>query len=188
MCAAHKRPKRRASTHLVGTLPPSSPLCVLPHCAPPSPPPHPTPRLQGCSARCCFCCNPDTWDIQGGTLTTPQQLAARIARLAPYLRPNGGGVTVSGGEPLLQPDFVAELFRLCHDMGLTTCLDTTGQAATSLEGGGMKVAWDTVLPHTDVVLLCVKHLDAGGQAAGSCGSFTQPAAARRVVLLHHVQC
>lgn len=117
--------------------------------------------LQGCSARCLFCCNPDTWDLRGGTLVTSQQLAAKVAKVAAYLRPNGGGVTCSGGEPLMQPDFVADLFERCHALGLTTCLDTTGQASTLGGPGGMQAAWDTVLPHTDMVLFCVKHLDPG---------------------------
>jgi pyruvate formate lyase activating enzyme len=61
----------------------------------------------------------------------------------------------------MQPDFVADLFERCHALGLTTCLDTTGQASTLGGPGGMQAAWDTVLPHTDMVLFCVKHLDPG---------------------------
>jgi pyruvate formate lyase activating enzyme len=145
------------------------------HLDTPPPPPHPHPRthtnsytppllpllLQGCSARCIFCCNPDTWALEGATPTTSQEVAAQVSKVAAYLRPNGGGVTCSGGEPLLQPAFVADLFRRCHAMGLTTCLDTSGQAATGQEGG-MQGAWDKVLPHTDTVLLCIKHLNPGG--------------------------
>lgn len=115
---------------------------------------------QGCSARCLFCCNPDTWDLKGGTPTTSQQLAAKVSKMAAYLRPNGGGVTCSGGEPLMQPEFVADFFKRCHALGLTTCLDTTGQTAAGQQGG-TQGAWDKVLPHTDSVLFCVKHLHPG---------------------------
>lgn len=75
-----------------------------------------------------------------------------LSRVSPYLRPGGGGVTCSGGEPLLQPDFTAAIFQEAHGLGLTTCLDTTGQ-------GTKHGNWDKVLPHTDMVLFCIKHLD-----------------------------
>jgi len=65
------------------------------------------------------------------------------------MRPNGGGVTISGGDALLQPDFVAEIFRRAHEeLGVTTCLDTSGL--------GHEAGWKKVLPHTDLVLLCIK--------------------------------
>jgi hypothetical protein len=69
--------------------------------------------------------------------------------VAPYLRPGGGGVTCSGGEALLQPQFTAAVFQEAHALGLTTCLDTTGQ-------GTKHNSWDVVLPHTDMVLFCIK--------------------------------
>jgi hypothetical protein len=88
-----------------------------------------------------------------------------LCSVAPYLRPGGGGVTCSGGEALLQPQFTAAVFQEAHALGLTTCLDTTGQ-------GTKHNHWDVVLPHTDMVLFCIKArscslvpIEAGGAAA-----------------------
>jgi pyruvate-formate lyase-activating enzyme len=76
----------------------------------------------------------------------------QIRRVLPYLKSSHGGLTCSGGEPLLQPEFTSTLFREAHAMGLTTTLDTTGQ-------GTKHRNWDVVLPHTDGVLFCIKSLD-----------------------------
>lgn len=76
----------------------------------------------------------------------------QLRSVAPYLRPGGGGVTCSGGEPLLQPQFTSAVFQEAHALGLTTCLDTTGQ-------GTKRQHWDHVLPHTDMVLFCIKHIN-----------------------------
>ena len=70
--------------------------------------------LQGCPLRCAYCHNPETWDLTGGTPYTAEDLCKTILRYRPYFGENGG-VTVSGGEPLLQPEFVAELFRRLHE-------------------------------------------------------------------------
>lgn len=74
-----------------------------------------------------------------------------LSKYSDWLQPRGGGVTVSGGEPMLQPDFVADLFQRAHEIGLTTCLDTACF--------GNVRRWDKLLKHTDNVLLCLKAMD-----------------------------
>ena len=81
--------------------------------------------LQGCPLRCKCCHNPDTWDFHGGTEYTAEELVAKACRFKEYFG-RDGGVTVSGGEPLMQAKFVREIFDLCHRSGLNTCLDTSG--------------------------------------------------------------
>ena len=104
--------------------------------------------MQGCNLRCGCCHNPDTWDMQGGTEITPSELLARAIRYRNYFGENGG-VTVSGGEPLLQAEFVTEFFELCHINGINTCLDTSGDILSS------KVK--KLLAVTDRVLLDIKY-------------------------------
>lgn len=103
--------------------------------------------MQGCPLRCAYCHNPDTWQFSGGTEYTPQQLTDKILRFAPFIKQNGG-VTVTGGEPLMQPQFVAELFKLLHTHNLHTALDTSGMG--SLDKAAQ------VLTHTDLVLADLK--------------------------------
>ena len=81
--------------------------------------------MQGCPLRCGCCHNPDTWDFNAGTEYNPQEIIEKVIRFKDYFG-NEGGITVSGGEPLCQAEFVAELFRLCHEKGINTCLDTSG--------------------------------------------------------------
>ena len=81
--------------------------------------------MQGCPARCMYCQNPDTWDRSGGTLVTADEVFEKIERCLPYLSSSNGGVTVSGGEPLLQPDFLVELFTLCRKNSIHTAIDTS---------------------------------------------------------------
>lgn len=108
--------------------------------------------MQGCPLRCLFCHNPDTWDPNGKCLYefTPEQLRDEVVKYRSFIK--SGGVTVSGGEPLMQSEFVAEFFRLCHDEGLHTALDTSGAIITD------KVL--KVLDNTDLVLLDIKTMDA----------------------------
>lgn len=105
--------------------------------------------MQGCPLRCAYCHNPDTWSPEGGTHTTVDELARRVLRFRPYWK-NGGGVTVSGGEPLLQADFVAEFFERLHQEGVHTALDTSGV--------GRLDAAERVLKNTDLVLCDIKFL------------------------------
>jgi pyruvate formate lyase activating enzyme len=105
--------------------------------------------LQGCHLRCKFCSNPDTWKINKDTHISSKSIAERIRRIYPYMRKDMSGITCSGGEPLLQSDFVSALFQEAKAMNLTTCLDTAGQANQRNQM--------TVLPHTDLVLFCIKH-------------------------------
>ena len=104
--------------------------------------------LQGCPLRCGCCHNPDTWEIGGGTEMTARELVQKALRCREYFGQRGG-ITLSGGEPLLQADFVREVFTLCHEAGVHTCLDTSGCILTE----GVKEA----LAVTDRVLLDVKY-------------------------------
>ncbi len=99
--------------------------------------------LQGCPLRCAYCHNPDTWDFAGGTKKEAAGLVKEICRFKPYFGTKGG-VTVSGGEPLQQPAFVEELFRLLHKEGVHTALDTSGV-------GNLEAA-RRLLEHTDLIL------------------------------------
>ncbi len=103
---------------------------------------------QGCNLRCGCCHNPDTWERQGGTQYDAEELAARATRYREYFGENGG-VTVSGGEPLLQATFVKAFFEACHQKAINTCLDTSGSILTDQVKALLSV--------TDRVLLDVKY-------------------------------
>lgn len=106
--------------------------------------------LQGCRLRCRYCHNPDTWSLQGGEETTPEALVKKLCRFKPYFARSGGGVTFSGGEPLMQPEFLGETLRLCRKAGIHTCIDTAGAGLGE---------YADILRHTDLVLYDVKHWD-----------------------------
>jgi pyruvate formate lyase activating enzyme len=105
--------------------------------------------MQGCPLRCHCCHNPDTWDINLGQDYTPEQVLNKIVRFKEYFGENGG-VTISGGEPLIQAKFCSELFKLCHKNGINTCLDTSGSV--------MNDAVIKLLSETDRVLLDIKYV------------------------------
>ena len=106
--------------------------------------------LQGCPLRCGCCHNPDTWDVCGGTEYTPAQLVQQAMRYREYFG-SEGGITLSGGEPLLQAEFAREVFALCHQGSMHTCLDTSGCLLND--------AVKALLAETDRVLLDVKYTD-----------------------------
>ena len=114
--------------------------------------------LQGCRLRCRYCHNPDTWALQqkNAQSMTPDALLKRAMRYKPYWGADGG-ITVSGGEPLLQLDFLIELFRLAKKKGVHTALDTSGQPFTREEPFYSKFI--ELMKVTDLVLLDVKHID-----------------------------
>ena len=116
--------------------------------------------LQGCHMRCRYCHNPDTWktDISGesGTSGTVNDLLERAERYRSYWGPEGG-ITVSGGEALLQIDFLIELFEEAHRRGINTCLDTAAQPFTRKEPFFTK--FQRLMQSTDLVLLDLKHID-----------------------------
>lgn len=120
--------------------------------------------LQGCPLRCVYCHNPETWDPAGGTAYAPEELVEKVLRCRSYFGEQGG-VTVSGGEPLLQAPFVAELFRQLKEAGIHTALDTSG-------AGDLKQAAQ-VLDWTDLVLLDLKFPDEAGYRQYCRGSWAQ---------------
>ncbi|GAA4039421.1 pyruvate formate-lyase-activating protein [Nonomuraea soli] len=105
----------------------------------------------GCPLRCLYCHNPETWRMRDGRPVTVDDLMTEIDRYRRFITVAGGGVTVSGGEPLLQPGFTAELLRRCHEIGLHTALDTSGFLGER--------ATDAMLADTDLVLLDIKAFD-----------------------------
>lgn len=115
--------------------------------------------MQGCPLRCQFCHNPDTWDLRGKVQYewTPEELLQETLRYRSFIAK--GGVTLTGGEPLMQARFVAEYFRLCHEAGLHTALDTSGAIFGNAETGEPSTLVRQALEETDLVLLDIKTLD-----------------------------
>lgn len=106
--------------------------------------------MQGCKLRCVYCHNPDTWALNSSEITmSPRELLSLIVRYRPYYG-TLGGVTFSGGEPLLQADFLIEMLSLCKQENIHTCIDTAGFGIGKYE---------EILKYTDLVLLDIKHYD-----------------------------
>lgn len=107
---------------------------------------------QGCPMRCKYCHNPDTWG-EGGREISAEELAKEVLRYRGYFGQKGG-VTVSGGEPMLQPEFFTELFAILKSEGIHTCLDTSGICFRESDERYAKL-----IALTDLVLLDIKHID-----------------------------
>lgn len=103
---------------------------------------------QGCPLRCKYCHNPDTWKMEDGQEIDSDTIAQEALKYKSFMTCSGGGITVSGGEPLLQPDFVKDLFMKCKKNGIHTALDTSGFVNL--------IAANPVLDYTDLVLLDIK--------------------------------
>ncbi len=113
--------------------------------------------FQGCPMRCLYCHNPDTWEINGGTEITVEEVLDDVKRnLAFYKK---GGVTVTGGEPLLQIDFLILLFTALKEQGIHTCIDTSGITFNPQNAECVKKL-DALMSVTDLVMLDIKHIDA----------------------------
>lgn len=105
----------------------------------------------GCPLRCRYCPKPETWYMSDGRRVTVDEVVAEVAKCRAFLAASGGGVTLGGGEPLLQPAFAGEVLRRCKELGLHTALDTSGCLGYRAD--------DSVLAATDLVLLHVKSFD-----------------------------
>ena len=112
--------------------------------------------MQGCPMRCLYCHNPDTWEIGVGEEITAEEVIAEVEKNRPFYR--GGGITVTGGEPLLQIDFLTELFMLAHEKGIHTAIDTSG-VTYSQENTVYIEKLDKLMNYTDLVMLDIKHID-----------------------------
>lgn len=108
--------------------------------------------MQGCHLKCKYCHNRDTWDMNSGVTYRADELISNILRYKSYFDNSGGGVTVSGGEPLLQVQFVTELFKKLKELNIHTALDTSGNFPISKE-------IKELLNYTDLVLLDIKHIN-----------------------------
>jgi pyruvate formate lyase activating enzyme len=112
---------------------------------------------QGCLLRCQYCHNPDTWKVNQGEEISVKELISDIKDYLPFFQASNGGVTVSGGEPLLQVDFLIELFRELKKMGIHTAIDTSGGCFHRSPHFMKKL--DELLELTDLVLLDLKHIE-----------------------------
>ena len=107
--------------------------------------------MQGCPLRCQYCHNPDTWKLSDGKEITVDELMAEVVKYKSYMRFSGGGITITGGEPLMQPDFVLEVIRRCREEGIHTAIDTSGYLYNDKTRA--------IIDEVDLVLLDIKHMD-----------------------------
>ena len=112
--------------------------------------------LQGCPLRCLYCHNPDTWEKGKAEKKSVNDILREYDKNRNFYK--RGGITVTGGEPLLQLDFVTELFRKAKEQDIHTCLDTSG-ITFNKENEGIKEGFDELMKYTDLVMLDIKHID-----------------------------
>lgn len=112
--------------------------------------------VQGCPMRCAYCHNPDTWEMNAGTLMEPAYIIEQYERNKPFYR--GGGITVTGGEPLMQVDFLIDLFTLAKEKNIHTCIDTSG-ISYNPDNTDYIAKLDKLMTLTDLVMLDIKHID-----------------------------
>ena len=111
---------------------------------------------QGCPMRCQYCHNPDTWELHTGMKISPQEIMKQYEKNKYFYR--NGGITVTGGEPLLQIDFVTELFKLAKEKNIHTCIDTSGITYRS-SNAEYNRKLNELMKYTDLVMLDIKHID-----------------------------
>ncbi len=109
--------------------------------------------MQGCPMRCLYCHNPDTWRTTGGTEVTVDYIIDQFLSYKEFMK--DGGITLTGGEPLLQMDFVIEVFKACKKKGIHTCLDTSGITFNPKDTS----KFDELIKYTNLVMLDIKHID-----------------------------
>lgn len=112
--------------------------------------------FQGCPMRCMYCHNPDTWNTNIGVRYSSEEIIEKITRNAPFY--TTGGLTATGGEPMLQLDFLTELFTLAKRNNINTCLDTSG-VIFNPDNAELVKKTDVLLNVTDLVMLDIKHID-----------------------------
>lgn len=112
--------------------------------------------VQGCPMRCAYCHNPDTWEMNAGTLMEPSYIIEQYERNISFYK--GGGITVTGGEPLMQLDFLIDLFTLAKEKNIHTCIDSSG-IAFNPDNAVQMAKMDHLMGLTDLVMLDIKHID-----------------------------
>ncbi len=112
--------------------------------------------VQGCPMRCAYCHNPDTWEMNAGQLMEPSYIIEQYERNKPFYK--NGGITVTGGEPLMQLDFMIDLFTLAKERNIHTCIDTSG-IAFNPDNAELVAKMDRLMELTDLVMLDIKHID-----------------------------
>jgi len=105
--------------------------------------------FQGCQLRCIYCHNPDTWDLNAGIEISSDEILKKVLRYKPYFK-QVGGITCSGGEPLMQPEFLLEILKKSKNQGIHTALDTSGVG---------KGNYEEILQYVDLVILDIKHIE-----------------------------